>query len=287
MFLYSQLSLIIAFVLAAPLVSSQTEAPCQCSFTSADPPSCVAYGQLGDGNLIPWTVATQECLDLYKIKDEAIDPGMLGSMFPNPDGSGGSTSAFVNYLRFDDGSVASSIKAGFPQFYDESDIMAGKMELKDSIVVDGETIACSSDMGGSQSDCYNAMKVYFASEPGASEMAGVGQQLYNNAALSREKEQSTVRIRLCMEGGAPECGATSDMVLSYMEANPDKFCSAFGLGPEPYDYPKCFNGGGATGGANGSTDGMSMGGDDTCPAASAKIGGAALLMILVLSSILM
>mmetsp|Transcript_2252 Transcript_2252/g.6561 ORF Transcript_2252/g.6561 Transcript_2252/m.6561 type:complete len:213 (+) Transcript_2252:2-640(+) len=212
---------------------------------------------------------------------------MLGSMFPNPDGSGGSTSAFVNYLRFDDGSVASSIKAGFPQFYDESDNMAGKMELKDAIVVDGETIACSSDMGGSQSDCYNAMKVYFASEPGSSEMAGVGQQLYNTAALSREKEQSTVRIRLCMEGGAPECGATSDMVLSYMEANPDKFCSAFGLGPEPYDYPKCLDGGGATGGASGSADGMSMGGDDTSPAASAKIGGAALLIILVLSSILM
>ena len=270
--------LLLALVLAsAPLsaLSEQVETPCQCSFTSADPPGCVAYGQLGDGNLIPWAVASQECLDLYKIKDEAIDSDLLESIFPNPDGSDGSTSGFVNFLRFEDGSVASSIKAGFPRFYEESNTMAGKMEVKDAIVVDGETITCSSDMGGSQSDCFNAMKVYFASEPGASEMAGVGQQLYNAAAVSREKEQSAVRIRLCMEGGAPECGATSEMVLKKMEENKDKFCSAFGLGPEPYDYPKCFGGG------SGST---SAGGDDTSPAASAKIGGAALLIFVGLSS---
>ena len=60
---------------------SQQVIPCQCSFSSADPPDCVAYGQLGDGNLIPWSIASQECLDLYKIKDEAIDPGMLESIF--------------------------------------------------------------------------------------------------------------------------------------------------------------------------------------------------------------
>ena len=216
---------------------SQHVIPCQCSFSSADPADCVAYGQLGDGDLIPWSIASQECLDLYKIKDEAIDPGMLESIFPSPDGTGGSVSGFVNYLRFDDGSVASSIKAGFPQFYDESDMMAGKMELKDEIVVDGETIVCSSDMGGSQTDCYNAMKVYFASEPGASEMAGVGQQLYNAAAVSREKEQSIVRIRLCEEGGAAECGDVSGQVLEVMTGNPDKFCSAYGLGPAGYDYP--------------------------------------------------
>ena len=270
--------LLLALVLAsAPLsaLSEQVETPCQCSFTSADPPGCVAYGQLGDGNLIPWAVASQECLDLYKIKDEAIDSDLLESIFPNPDGSDGSTSGFVNFLRFEDGSVASSIKAGFPRFYEESNTMAGKMEVKDAIVVDGETITCSSDMGGSQSDCFNAMKVYFASEPGASEMAGVGQQLYNAAAVSREKEQSVVRIRLCMEGGAPECGAASEMVLKKMEENQDKYCSAFGLGPEPYDYPKCFGGG------SGST---SAGGDDTSPAASAKIGGAALLIFVGLSS---
>ena len=59
------------------------------------------------------------------------------------------------------------------------------------------------------------------------------------------------------------------MVLKKMEENQDKFCSAFGLGPEPYDYPKC------VGGSAGVT---SAGGDDTSPAASAKIGGAALLI---------
>ena len=85
--LQTPMPLLLALVLAsAPLVSAlseQIETPCQCSFTSADPPGCVAYGQLGDGNLIPWAVASQECLDLYKIKDEAIDSDLLGSIFPN------------------------------------------------------------------------------------------------------------------------------------------------------------------------------------------------------------
>ena len=258
---------------------SQQVIPCQCSFSSADPPDCVAYGQLGDGNLIPWSIASQECLDLYKIKDEAIDPGMLESIFPNPDATGASVAGFVNYLRFDDGSVASSIKAGFPQFYDESDMMAGKMELKDEIVVDGETIVCSSDRGGSQSDCYNGMKVYFASEPGASEMAGVGQQLYNAAAVSREKEQSIVRIRLCEEGGAAECGAISDQVMEKMANNPDKFCSAYGLGPAGYDYPKCFESGGSSDG--GSAGSMSGDGDDTSSAASLKYFTAGVISLVV------
>ena len=259
--------------------------PCQCSFSSADPPDCVAYGQLGDGIPIPWSIASQECLDLYKIKDEAIDPGMLESIFPNPDGSDASVSGFVNYLRFEDGSVASSIKAGFPLFYDESDMMAGKMELKDEIVVDGETIVCSSDMGGSQSDCYNGMKVYFASEPGASEMAGVGQQLYNAAAVSREKEQSIVRIRLCEEGGAAECGAVSDQVLEKMAVNPDKFCSAYGLGPVGFDYPKCFESGGANTDI-GSAGSMSGESDDTSSAASLRLFGGAGALIGILGLVL-
>lgn len=284
--LFYSLALTSSAVIFLPsLVDAISELPCQCSFSSADPPDCVAYGQLGDGNLIPWSIASQECLDLYKIKDEAIDPGMLSSIFPNPDGSGGSVSGFVNYLRFDDGSVASSIKAGFPQFYDESDMMAGKMELKDEIVVDGETIVCSSDMGGSQSDCHNGMKIYFASEPGASEMAGVGQQLYNAAAVSREKEQSIVRIRLCEEGGAAECGAISDQVLEVMADNPDKFCSAYGLGPAGYDYPKCFE----TGGGNtdtGSAGSMSVGGDDTSSAASFELFGGAGALIGILGVVI-
>ncbi|KAL9183262.1 hypothetical protein ACHAXT_005049 [Thalassiosira profunda] len=233
------LSSVLALVGVAVVPLASASEPCQCTFTSADPPNCVAYGQLGDGNLIPWTVASQDCLNLYKIKDGAVDPATLEGMFPNPDGTGGSPSAFVNYLRFDSGSVASGIKAGFPQFWEESATTAGKMELKDEIIVGGETVACSSDMGGSESDCYNAMKDYFAVDPGAAEMAGVGQQLHNAAAVSREKEQSLARIRLCEEGGAAECGATSEQVLEVKAANPDKFCSAYALGPAGYSYPKC------------------------------------------------
>ena len=222
---------------------ASAEAPCQCTFTSVYPADCVVYGQLGDGNLIPWAVASQGCLDTFKIKDEAIGPKTLSNIFPNADGTGGSVSGFVNYMRFNDGSVASSIKAGFPQFYAESDVSPGKMDLLDEIMVDGTTTSCSS--GGGESYCYNAMKSYFGTEPGASEMAGVGEQLYNVAAVSREKEQSLVRIRLCQDGATAECGALSDQVQETMASNSDKFCSAYGLGPAGYDYPKCGGGGGS------------------------------------------
>ena len=87
------------------------------------------------------------------------------------------------------------------------------------------------------------MKLYFASEPGASEMTDVGQRFYQAAAVSREKEQSMVRIRLCSDGPAPEeCGNLSDQVQQIMADNVDNeelFCSAYGLGPAGLDYPKC------------------------------------------------
>ena len=74
-------SIVSALLFSGTFVSA--ESPCQCTFTSADDPTCVAYGQLGDGVLIPWSIASQECLDLFKIKDEAIDPESLANMFPN------------------------------------------------------------------------------------------------------------------------------------------------------------------------------------------------------------
>ena len=267
---------------AIPNKASSAEAPCQCTFTSADPADCVAYGQLGDGNLIPWSVASQECLDTFKIKDEAIDPTTLSNIFPNADGTGGSVSGFVNYLRFDDGSVASSIKAGFPKFYVESDVSPGKMDLLDEITVDGTTTSCSSEGGGSESSCYNAMKSYFGTEPGASEMAGVGEQLYNVAAVSREKEQSLVRIRLCQDGATAECGALSDQVQETMASNSDKFCSAYGLGPAGYDYPKCGGGGGSDEEVFDPTTKETIdpmdGADDTSSSSKVVSGGAVLLV---------
>jgi len=279
------LSFALLLATTIPNKVASAETPCQCTFTSADPADCVVYGQLGDGNLIPWSVASQECLDAFKIKDEAIDPKTLSNIFPNTDGTGGSVSGFVNYMRFNDGSVASSIKAGFPQFYAESDTSPGKMVLLDEITVDGTTTSCSSESGGSESSCYNVMKSYFGTEPGASEMAGVGEQLYNAAAVSREKEQSLVRIRLCQDGATAECGALSDQVQETMASNSDKFCSAYGLGPAGYDYPKCGGDGTSSGEemmfdptTKETIDPMGSGTDDTSSSSKVASGGAVLLV---------
>lgn len=41
------------------------------------------------GPLIFWPKASQDCLDAFNIKAEAVDPVLLKSMFPNADGSNG------------------------------------------------------------------------------------------------------------------------------------------------------------------------------------------------------
>lgn len=231
------------FVANVPLVSAATTVPCNCEFSGDnDTEGCVVYGQLGDGELIPWNVAPQACLDYYSIKDEAIDPNSLTDMFPNPDGTGGNPGFFVNYLRFDDGSIASGFKASFPQFFIESTTQPGKMVLQEEIKVGSLTYVCSPDKGGNEGSCWTAIRTYFSREPGDAEMAAIGKSLYGQQAVSREKEQVLVRIRICSDGppDGGECGALAEQVQKVKENNPDKFCSAFGLGPKAGNtYPKC------------------------------------------------
>jgi len=63
----------------------------QCQFNDNDATDCKFYGQLGDGDLIPWTKASQDCLSMFNIKDETVNPNTLVvGIFPNdPDGSNG------------------------------------------------------------------------------------------------------------------------------------------------------------------------------------------------------
>jgi hypothetical protein len=79
----------------------------------------------------------------------------------------------------------------------------------------------------------------------ASEMQAIGVSLYDQQAVSREKEQSLVRIRLCSDSGtstsSSRCETLSTQVQEVLAANPSKYCSAFGLGPASYTIPGCDN----------------------------------------------
>jgi hypothetical protein len=238
-------------VVVVILSGSSVSASCnQCQFNDNDATDCKVYGQLGDGNLIPWTKASQDCLDIFDIKDEAIDPNTLVGVFPNPDGSNGNANSFINYLRFNSGSVANGIKLSFDIFFQEgNDSLA---VLKDTIDVAGISYDCKS----SESNCYNAMKTYFGTSPGSSEMQAIGVSLYDQQALSREKEQSLVRIRLCSDNGAStsSCEPLSAQVQEVLAANPSTFCSAFGLGPASYAIPGCNNNNPSTTGSSSTTN---------------------------------
>ncbi|KAG5189821.1 hypothetical protein JKP88DRAFT_176511 [Tribonema minus] len=108
-------------VCGAAFVSAAVD-PCGsdvCQFKGNDTANCSVIGQLGDGVLRAYTACSQDCADDLNIKREAIDPDLLETLFPFPDGTGGSASGLVNYLRFDGSSVVMSLRAGFPTFFIE------------------------------------------------------------------------------------------------------------------------------------------------------------------------
>ena len=248
--------LALVVLLAAPLAGA--EESCACRFQQSDPADCRVYGQLGDGVLIPWHRASQECLDVFNIKDEAIPPSTLDSIFP--DGLDGEprVSSMVSYLRFTSDAVSTGIKLSLTDFFVQ-DASGSAAVFKEEIVVDGQTVNCED----SQSACWRAVTDYFNTDEGMAVLKDIGETLYMQQAVSKEKEQSLVRIRLCSDGADPDCGALSDQVQDYVQDLGDStFCSAYGLGPNTDDLPYCTatsptigGGTGSSGGGSGSSGG--------------------------------
>ena len=89
------------------------------------------------------------------------------------------------------------------------------------------------DCKENSNDCYNEIKTYFSSNP--SEIEKNCQTFYYAAKKDLELEQSTVRISICNneieEADDEVCGDLKTQVEEIKAANPDKACSAFGLGP--------------------------------------------------------
>ena len=77
--------------------TAANENVCPCEFDGNDDlQNCRVYGQLGNDKLIPWFVASQDCLDAHNIKISAIPSYTLESMCNPPNAN-----AAVNYLKFE------------------------------------------------------------------------------------------------------------------------------------------------------------------------------------------
>jgi hypothetical protein len=238
---YSSIVLCLLLVLVRwTQVLAQDE--CACSFQASDPADCRVYGQMGDQVLIPWYRASQDCLDVYKIKDQAIDPAILDSIYGGDPSLGEvNANALVSFLRFNGGTtVANSIKLSLDDYFEEG--TAGTAVFKSQVVnSNGEAVDC-----GTEGDCWNALRDFFGTEEAKPVITSIGETLYNMQALSLEKEQSVIRIRLCMEGSTTECEPLSGQIQEYVvNLAETKDCSAYGLGPGTQPLPFC-NGDGTT-----------------------------------------
>jgi hypothetical protein len=244
-----QLPFLLVYLMIAVAIAQSSNCD-QCRFGADDDAStCKVYGQI-DGTLVPWTLASRDCLDVYSIEIATVDPATVGCTTTTD------VSAFVNAIRFE--TLPNSIRAGLGQdfFVQDSSKSSTYYALNDSITVAGTTYDCQA----SENDCYNtAMKTYFATDDeGRAEMADVCRTVQAKALVDRELEQSTVRIRLCQEelsssssttaldntngsSSSAACGTLAAEVAAKMTEFPDQDCSGFGLGPGTTAIPGCSN----------------------------------------------
>jgi len=196
--------------------------------------TCKEYGLIDNTELVPWNVASQECLNAYNIKISSIDPTASCS----------SSNAFVNSLKLGDLSTSQAkLGLGIPYggFFFQDSNNNNIPVLKDTITIDGATYDCKQ----SQSNCYNAMKPYFEVDPtGQKEMKDVCDTLQNQVKVDRQLEQSTMRIRICNEISDnssidSSCSVLGEQVNEYVKKYPSKDCSAFGFGTGSMVIPGC------------------------------------------------
>eukprot|EP00986_Skeletonema_menzelii_P000678 scaffold193_cov157-Skeletonema_menzelii.AAC.10 len=206
---------------------------CACLFDGNDVDNCAVYGVLGD-RLKGFPKAEQACLDAYQIKKDAPDPFIMCS----------SANSFVNALKngpLQNSGVKFGLGVPYGVFWEESPSNADLPVLKDSIEIDGTAYDCNA----SQSNCYNAMKPYFESDPiGQKEMQDVCEQMENEVRNARELEQSILRVRICSEYRESavietECTSMFNEMESDLESYASLNCGGFGVGSGTRELPSC------------------------------------------------
>lgn len=104
----------------------------QCQFTSNDAEDCKVYGAIDD-RLIAWNKASSDCLDLYNIVIDSIDPSLVGCDSPR------NVNFFVNGIKFE--TIPNSVRGGLGEseggFFEQQN---GVYVLNNTITIDGTTI---------------------------------------------------------------------------------------------------------------------------------------------------
>lgn len=198
----------------------------RCNFDGEDAADCKDYGLINNSDLIAWEMASEECMATFDIQITSPDPTLIC----------GSASSFVNELRFGSSLTTARLGLGVAEggFFDDDG-------LKSQITIGGQDIDCEA----SESDCYNAMKDYFDSDPnGQAEMDDVCGTLQNAVIKDRQLEQSTIRNRLCQESVAgtaipDSCSPLWEQLEAKMQEYPDETCAGFAMGTQNMAIPGC------------------------------------------------
>lgn len=241
------------------IVQAQQSSPCnQCQFDGNDATDCKDYGKLDSTRLKAWSLGSDECKGVWNLVISSVDPTT----------SCNSANAFVNAIQF--GSLSSSTtRLGLgvgsgddASFFVQDDTNNNAVVLAPSIQINGITIDCTT----SSSDCYNAMKDYFANNAaGIQEQDDVCQQLFNKVKNDKQLEESTLRLRLCKESREEgttipdECQPLWSEVEAEMMDNPDRPCNGYASGVGTTVIPGCEDVNGGNGSGNGSGGGSSTG----------------------------
>lgn len=214
------------FLLSALSPATTKAQECKaCTFDGNDAADCIIYGKIDD-QVVEWSAANIECKEEYNIAISGIDPSS----------SCASANSFVNSLRFGDlqnsmSKLGLGVASEGGAFFEQNPDNMNQIDIIDTINISGEAENCVD----SPSDCWNAMKVYFNDGgDGAKEMAQVCETLFDKVRVDKNLEESTLRIRICMEitDGTTvslSCEPLAQQVKDAMEANPDTDCSGFGF----------------------------------------------------------
>jgi hypothetical protein len=238
----TKLSVVPVLLALVAALSSSSNAACPCLYTDEDAEDCIVYGKI-DGELVRWMRAPQECLDVLDIRVNAPDPSLICA----------SSNGFVNSLR--SGLLSSStVKYGLGVSQMEGGFwVEGNNNfpvIKDSITINDITTACT---GTDEVNCYTAMKPYFENDAGGKqEMADACETLEKGVRNALELEQSTTRLRLCLEDEQgfnirQECDSIWAEVSQRLEENPDRECQFVSFGPGTTTLPECDGDGGGDG----------------------------------------
>ncbi|KAL7575478.1 hypothetical protein ACA910_020065 [Epithemia clementina (nom. ined.)] len=255
-----------------------------CAFDGLDAPDCKLYGDLWpgqDGSLTAWTVASEACLDAYQVDVSTFDHSIISQVWTNglielPPTSIG-VEKFVTWLESANNGQATmqsemevirQVQLEFLSDYFQEESagsgVEGRVVFRDRVqmVGQGQEVDCLE----SEFSCWTAVREYLETTPstvgaasarksGHELLSDIGQVLEQWKRRDLEREQASVRMELCRDGGGRggrACqGPLVDEVMQQRNDNPSLDCSAMGNGPphgggyhtmlppEPVDQHEC------------------------------------------------